>query len=72
MAKVNNIKSWADYTEPSYPLLLISYWIPFNAWYTSTTEQLKDRDCLMYFKSNPNNKVYQKNKIFAGSQKQII
>lgn len=60
MAKVNNIKSWADYTEPSYPLLLISYWIPFNAWYTSATEQQKDRDCLMYFKSNPNNKVYQK------------
>lgn len=60
MAKVNNIKSWADYTEPSYPLLLISYWIPFNAWYISTTGLQKDRDCLMYFKRCPENKVYQK------------
>ena len=60
MAKVNNIKSWAGYTEPSYPLLLISYWIPFNAWYISTTGLQKDRDCLMYFKRNPDNKVYQK------------
>lgn len=60
MARDNNIKSWAVYTEPSYPLLLISYWIPFNAWYISTTGLQKDRDCLMYFKRNPDNKVYQK------------
>ena len=56
--KVNNIRSWNDYMELNYPMLLISHWIPFNAWYVSTTGLHADRDCLIYFKQTPDNKIY--------------
>ena len=54
----NNIQTWDNYTTPNYPLLFITRWIPFNAWYVSVTGKTTDRDCILYFKGNTNNKLY--------------
>lgn len=54
----NNIQTWDNYTTPNYPLLFIIRWIPFNAWYASVTGKATDRDCILYFKRNTNNKLY--------------
>lgn len=56
---INNcIQSWKSLTEPSYPLMYINRWIPFNAWYMSVTGQLDDRSSFQYFKDNTGNALY--------------
>ena len=56
---INNcIQSWKSLTEPSYPLMYINRWIPFNAWYMSVTGQQDDRSSFQYFKDNTGNALY--------------
>ncbi len=56
---INNcIQSWKALTEPSYPLMFINRWIPFNAWYMSVTGQKDDRSSFQFFIDNPNNALY--------------
>ena len=56
---INNcIQSWKALTEPSYPLMFINRWIPFNAWYMSTSGQLDDKSSFQFFIDNPNNALY--------------
>ena len=54
----NNIKTWADNTVPDYPVLYITRWIPFNAWYVSLTGVAKDADSIRYLKEHPGNALY--------------
>lgn len=60
MARVlsNNISSWAECTDPNYPLLFVNRWIPFNAWYAKLVGKSQDRDCLNYLRVNPNNEIF--------------
>lgn len=56
---INNcIQSWKSLTEPSYPLMFINRWIPFNAWYMSVSGQQDDRSSFQYFINNPANALY--------------
>lgn len=54
----NNIQGWADNTLPNYPILYVTRWIPFNAWYVSLTGSQKDADSIRFLKENPNNALY--------------
>ena len=54
----NNIRTWADNTTPNYPILYVTRWIPFNAWYVSLTGEHKDADSIRCLKENPSNALY--------------
>ena len=54
----NNFITWAANTEPNYPILYVTRWIPFNAWYFSLTGIQKDSDSIRYLKENPSNELY--------------
>lgn len=54
----NNIRTWADSTTPDYPILYVTRWIPFNAWYVSLTGVAKDADSIRYLKEHPSNDLY--------------
>lgn len=66
----NNIQSWAERTAPNFPILYVTRWIPFNAWYVSLTGVQKDADSIRYLKENPNNELYDRIKhLITGSSK---
>lgn len=54
----NNINSWAHSTVPNYPILFVTRWIPFNAWYVSISGTTNDRDSIQMLKAMPNNQLY--------------
>lgn len=54
----NNIRTWADSTMPNFPILYVTRWIPFNAWYVSLTGVHKDADSIRFLKENPSNALY--------------
>lgn len=54
----NSIQTWKSLSEPSYPLMFINRWIPFNAWYYSVSGKQNDRDSFQFFKDNPGNVLY--------------
>ena len=66
----NNIQTWAEHTKPNYPILYVTRWIPFNAWYVSLTGVKKDADSIRYLKEHPNNDLYDRIKhLITGSSK---
>lgn len=54
----NNINTWAHSTMPNYPILFVTRWIPFNAWYASISGTTNDRDSIQMLKTMPNNQLY--------------
>lgn len=65
----NNINSWAHSTVPNYPILFVTRWIPFNAWYVSISGTTNDRDSIQMLKTKPNNLLYDRIKHLVKSNK---
>lgn len=54
----DNINTWKEWTNLNFPLLYVSKWIPFNAWYVSIVGSKEDRECINFFKSHTDNDLY--------------
>lgn len=66
----NNINTWAHSTVPNYPILFVTRWIPFNAWYVSISGTTNDRDSIQMLKTMPNNQLYDRIRHLIHSNKE--